>query len=109
MSSRRSSVEHPHVLGLIALSRRQKSAELFSALVLSHGALRRFKALRPSLSREGSGEIGELLCLKRQDLIATLRCLQAATGTLARSYKRRRLDSVGIEVADDAGLDPERV
>ena len=104
-----SSVEHPHVLGLVALSRSQKPSELFSALVLRGRALRRFKALRPALSREGSCEIGELLRLKREDLIAGLGCLQGATGTLTRCHKRGRLDAVGVEVADDAGLDAERV
>ena len=102
-------MEHPHVSGLIALSRRQKPPELFSALVLCGGALTCFKALRPTLSREGSREIGELLRLKRQNLIAGLGRLQGATGTLTRCHKRGRLDAVGVEVADDAGLNPKRV
>src|SRR5947208_2640826 len=109
MPLRRSLMEHPHVLELIALSRGQKPPELFSALVLRSRALSCFKALRPALSREGSREIGELLSLKRKDLVAGLRCLQSATGTLARRHKRGRLCAVGVEVADDAGLDAERV
>ena len=95
--------------GLIALSRRQKPSELFSALVLRRGALRRFKVLRPALSRESSREIGELLRLKCEDLVAGLGCLQGTTGALTRCHKRGRLDAVGIEVADDAGLNPQGV
>src|SRR5260221_2874226 len=107
MALYRSSVKHLYVGGLIALSRRQKPSKLFSALVLRRRALRRFKILRPALSRESSREIAELLHLKREDLIACLRCLKGATGTLARRHKRRRLNAVGVEVADDAGLNPE--
>jgi hypothetical protein len=51
-------VEHPHVLGLIALPRRQKPPELFAPLVLGCRALRRFKALRPPLCCDSGGEIG---------------------------------------------------
>src|SRR5258708_1612858 len=109
MSLHRSLVEHLHAEGLIALSRRQKAPELLSALVLRGRTLSRFKALRPPLCRYGSGEIGELLRLKREDLIAGLSSLQGATGTLARRYERGRLCAVGVEVADDAGLNPERV
>ena len=105
----RSSVEHPHVLGLIALPRRQKPPELFSPLVLGGRALRRLKALRPALCRDSGGEVGKLLRLKREDLIAGLGRLQSAAGTLARDHERRCLDAIGIEVAHDSSLDPERV
>src|SRR3954453_23648604 len=94
----RSSVEHPHVLGLVALPRRQKPPELFSPLVLGYRSLRRLKALRPTLCRDSGGEIGELLRLKCEDLVAGLGGLQGAAGTLARRYERRCLDAVGIEV-----------
>jgi len=96
-------------LGLIALSRRQKPPELLSALVLRSRALRCFKALRPTLSREDTREIGELLRLKREDLIAGLGCLEGPTGALARRHERRRLNAVSVEVTNDAGLDPESV
>lgn len=107
MPLHRSSVKHLNVGGLIALSRHQKPSELFSALVLRRCALRRFKVLRPALSRESSREIAELLCLKCEDLVAGLGGLQGAAGTLARRYERRCLDAVGIEVADDTGLNSE--
>src|SRR5689334_114392 len=99
------SVEHLHIGGLIALSWRQETPELLSALILGRGALSRFKALRPALRRRGRREIGKLLRLKREDLVAGLSCLQGATGTLARRYESGRLDAIGVEVANDAGLD----
>src|SRR3954468_22598713 len=105
----RSSVEHPHVLRLIALPWRQKPPELFSPLVLGCRALRRLKALRPALCRDSGGEVGKLLRLKCEDLIAGLGCLQGAARTLARRHERRCLDTIGVEIADDTGLDPERV
>jgi hypothetical protein len=89
----------------ITLSR--KSASMGS--ILRRGALSRFKILRPALSCDGRREIAELLSLKREDLVAGLRRLQRAACALARSHQRRRLGTVGVEVADNAGLHAQGV
>lgn len=59
----------------MALARRQKPPQLLAALILRRRALSRFKILRPALRCNGRREIGELLSLKRKDLVARLRRL----------------------------------
>ena len=61
---------------MIAGAGAQETAELFPALVLRCGLLGGLEALRPPLGRDGCGEIGELLRLQREKLVAGLRCLQ---------------------------------
>ena len=65
-------MKHLHVLGLIALAGGQKTPQLLAALILRRRALGRFKILRPALRCNGRREIGELLSLKRKDLVAGL-------------------------------------
>ena len=102
-------MKHLHVLGLITLAWGQKPPQLLATLILRRSALSRFKILRPALRCNGRCEIGELLRLKRKDLVAGLRRLQSAACALARCYVRRRLGAVGIEVADNAGLNAQGV
>ena len=87
----------------------QEPPQLLATLILRRGALRRLKGLRPALRGDGRREIGELLRLKRKDLIAGLRRRKAARCRLARRHQRRRLGAVGVEIADDAGLHAQRI
>ncbi len=67
------------------------------------------KRLRPAIGRDDGREVGELLRLKRQELIASLCHLKGASRALALTDQRRHLRSIGIDVADNAGLDTHGV
>lgn len=83
----RSSVKHLHVGGLITLTARQKAPKLLASLVLSSGAPRRFQRLSSALRRYGRRQVGELLRLQCEDLVAGLRGLQGPACTLARAHQ----------------------
>ena len=95
--------------GLVPLARNKEATTLLARLFLRGGALRRFDVLRASLCRDGGGEIGELLRLQRQELVAGLCCLERPGRRLARRHQRRHLGAVCVDIADDAGLHLERV
>src|SRR6266404_2717159 len=102
-------VEHLDGRGLIAQRRREESPKLLLRLILGGCALGRFKALRPTLRGDGRGQIGELLRLKRQELVTRLGRLECASRTLARPDKRRHLGPIRVEVADDPGLNAQGI
>lgn len=79
----RSSMKHLHVGGLIALAAGQKAPKLLASLVLSRGASGRFQRLSPALRRHRRGQVGELLRLQCQDLVAGLGGLQGPACSLA--------------------------
>ena len=65
-------MEHRHVGGLVACSGRQEAAELLLPLALGGGTLGHVEVLRPALCRNRGREVGHLLRLERQELIAGL-------------------------------------
>ena len=94
---------------MIAGAGAKEAAELFSSLVLRRGLLRGLKRLRAALGSHSSREIGELLRLKREKLVAGLRCRKAAGRRLARRHQGRHLGAVGIEITDHASLHAQRI
>ena len=63
-----------------------------------------FQALGTRERRHQGGEIGELICLQSDKLVAGLRGLERARRGLARRYQGVDLRPCAIEVADDTGL-----
>ena len=93
----------------VAGPRRDEAAQLFACLFLACRLSGLFERLRAALGGHQGGEIGQLLRLQRDELIARLRRLQRAGGVLALR------DEVGhgcpgpVEIADDAGLGLQRI
>ena len=87
----------------------KEATELFPGLVLRRGLLGGLKRLRTALGSDGSGEVGELLRLQGEKLVAGLRCRKAARCRLARRHQGRHLGAVGVEIADDASLHAQRI
>ena len=102
-------MEHLNGGGLVTDAWRQEAPKLLPALVLRGRALGCFQALGAPLRCDRCGQIGELLGLQCSELVAGLRCLQGSGRGLARCHKRRHLRAVGVEIADDAGLNPQRI
>src|SRR3546814_10416395 len=100
--------EHAGVAGLISAAGGQEAAALLATLLGSRRALRFGQCLSPSVRGDDGREIGELLGLEREELIAGLRRLQGAGRALALADERRHLGTGGVAVADDAGLDRKR-
>src|SRR5262245_25844756 len=76
-------VEHLDGRGLIALTGCEEPPKLLLRLILGGCALGRFKALCPALRCDGRSQIGELLRLKRQELVARLGRLKSPGRALA--------------------------
>lgn len=76
-------MEHPNGCGLVTDTRRQETPELLPALVLGRCALCGFQALSASLRCDSCGQIGELLGLQCDELIAGLGRLQCTGRRLA--------------------------
>ena len=106
---RLSLLEHPGVAGLIALAGREKAAKLLAPLLLRGGALGRLNVLGAALRGHDGSEVDELLGLQCEDLVAGLCRLQRTRRRLARCHQRRHRGAVGVEVADNAGLNLEGV
>ena len=102
-------MEHLYGCGLISLSRSQEAPQLLPALVLSDTSLGGFQILSTPLRSNCCREIGKLLRLQCEELIAGLARLQGARRTLARGHKGRHLRAVRIEIPDDGGLHPHGV
>src|SRR6266446_8497962 len=103
------SVEHPHGLRLITLRSAEESVELLARLLLVGVGPGASEALCARLRRNDCGQVGELLGLERDELVAGLRGLKAAHRRLTRRHERIGLDARGIEVLDNAGLDVQRI
>ncbi len=97
-------MEHRDGRRPVAGPRRQEATELFARLVLRGGTLSRFEALRSALRGDRRSQVGELLCLEREQLVAGLCGLQRTSRALARGDERGHLAAVGVEVADDGRL-----
>ena len=100
---------HLRVARLVARSRRQEAAALFLPLCGGGGVLGIRQRLRPAIGGDERGEVGELLGLEREKLVARLRRLKRACRRLARSDQRRHLRAVGVDIADHGGLHTHRV
>jgi len=87
----------------------QEATELFPGLVLRRSLLRGLKVLCAALGSHSCGEVGELLRLQGEKLVAGLRCRKAARCRLARRHQGQHLGAVGIEIADDASLHAQRI
>src|SRR5579884_665005 len=101
--------EHAGVAGLIAGAGGEEAAALLAALFSRGRALRVGKSPCASIGRHDGGEVGELLRLERENLVAGLHRLQRPGRALALADQRRHLRPVGVEIADHTGLDPHRV
>ena len=75
--------EHAGVAGLIAGARRQEPSALFATLFGRGRSLGLGQALRPAVGGNDGGEIGKLLRLQREKLVAGLRRLQRSRRALA--------------------------
>ena len=71
-------MEHPDVAGLIALAGREEAAELLAPLLLRGGALGRLRLCARALRGDDRSQVGELLGLQCEELVAGLRRLQRA-------------------------------
>ncbi len=105
----RSVVEHRDRSRLIAAAGRDEAGELLARLVLARRRLRAFEALRAALRGEQRGQVGELLRLEREQLVARLRRLQRAGRALARAHQRADLRLRRRQVADHGRLRFQRV
>src|SRR5579884_1534003 len=92
--------EHAGVAGLIAGAGGEEAPALLAALFGRGRALRFGKRACASIGRHDGGEVGELLGLEGEDLVAGLRRLQRTGGALALADQRRHLGAVGVEIAD---------
>ncbi|GCC47852.1 hypothetical protein chiPu_0031896 [Chiloscyllium punctatum] len=101
--------EHPGVAGLIADAGGQEPSALLAALFGSRRAFGFRERLRAAVGGDDGGEIGELLGLECEELVAGLGRLQRAGSALALANQRGQLRAVGVDVADDARLHPHRV
>src|SRR5262249_36846064 len=102
-------MKHLNRYGLVTLNLREETPQTLPALVLGGHSLSGLQALRSSLGRNNCGEIGNLLRLKSQKLIASLACLQGSCRSLTCGDQRRHLSSVAIEITDDGRLHSHRV
>ena len=102
-------MEHLNGCGLVTSTLGQEPAKLLPALVLRGCALRGFQALSAPLGSDRCGEIGELLGQQGRQLVAGLCCLQSTRCGLAQCHERGHLGAVGVDIGDDAGLDPQRI
>src|SRR3546814_383340 len=101
--------EHAGTARLIAAAWRQEATALLAALFGGGGSLGRGQGIGSTVRRDDRGEVGELLRLKGEELIAGLGRLERTGGALAAADERRHLGAVGVDVADDAGLHAHRV
>ena len=69
----------------------------------------RVQRLRAALRGDQRGEIGELLRLQGEKLVARLRCLKCAGCGLARRNEAVHRRARAVDVTDDAGLNAQRV
>ena len=67
------------------------------------------QTLRTAVGGHDRGEVGKLLRLQGEKLVAGLGRLQRTGRALALPDKRGHLATVGVDVADNAGLDPHGV
>ncbi len=72
--------EHARVAGLVAGTRGQEPAALFAALFGRCRPLGLGEALCAAIGGNDGGEVGELLCLQGEKLIADLTAVVAANG-----------------------------
>src|SRR5271165_605020 len=103
------SVEHLRGAGLIASAVVEEVLKLLLSLDLALDLTRTIEALGAGNRRHDGGEIGELLGLKRDELVARLRGLQRARGRLARRDERADLGAGRVEILHDASLDAHGV
>src|SRR5690606_38625615 len=86
-----------------------KPPKAFAPFCFDRGITRGIERLRSSLGGEGCGEIGELLGLQGEQLIARLGRGKGTTGRLARPDKRIDAAARAVDIADDACLDAQGV
>src|SRR5882672_2398438 len=91
-------MKHLHRRRLIAWAWCEEAAELLARLVLGGGALRGLQIVGPTLSGYDGGEVGKLLRLERQELVAGLCRLQGTRSRLAGRDQRRHLGAIGVDV-----------
>ena len=77
---------------------------LLLRLLLALDVARAFQALGAGDRRHDRGEVGELLGLERDELVAGLRGLQRAGRGLARRDQRVDLGAGAVEILHHAGL-----
>lgn len=98
--------EHLRIAGLVAGTRREEATALLSPLV---GGRRTFGFRQrggAAIGRDQRDQIGKLLRLECEKLIAGLGRLQCALRALALADEVRHLGAVRIDIADNAGLGP---
>ena len=87
----------------------RKFGELLLRLRLVRDVAGALQALGARDRRHDGGQVGELLRLQRDELVAGLGRLKRAGGRLARRDQRLDLRARAVEVLHDAGLHPHGV
>src|SRR3546814_9450034 len=87
----------------------EEAAEALAGFSLLSGVARRLERLRTALRRHHRGQVGELLRLEREQLIARLRRLQRAACRLTGRHQRVDRRPGAIEITDCPGLYPKRI
>lgn len=90
-------VEHLGVAGLVARPGRQEAPTLLAALFGSGRPLGLRQRVGAAVGGDDGGEIGELLRLEGEKLVAGLCRLQGARGALALADERGHFRAVGVE------------
>jgi hypothetical protein len=73
-------MKHLDGLGLITPAGREKAVKLLVGLLLVRGRPSPIQALSPRLCRNNGCQVGNLLGLQRDQLVAGLGCLELADG-----------------------------
>src|SRR3546814_1067951 len=81
-----------------------EAAEPFACLGLDRSVARGFERLSAALRGDRGGEVGELLRLEREKLVAGLRRLQSTARRLAGADERVDRRAGAVDIADNASL-----
>src|SRR5690606_17907458 len=101
--------EHLRIAGLVARARREEALTLDASLLGGGGALGLDQRFGSAIGRQQRDQIGKLLRLQREKLVACLSCLQRAARILALPNEGSHFSAVGVDIADHAGLDAHRI
>src|SRR3546814_4878344 len=89
--------------------RAPEAAEPSACLGLDRSVARGFERLSAALRGDRGGEVGELLRLEREKLVAGLRRLQSTARRLAGADERVDRRAGAVDIADHARLHAQRI
>ena len=97
------------IAGLVARARGKEALALDPALFGRGGPLGLHERRGAAISGHDGDQVGDLLGLQREELVARLGRLQGTDGGLAFADQGGELGALTIEIADDARLHAQRV